>query len=108
MLFGLFPLPIWCRRAILSVQQPPHAGHQIGLSRFHRQVKMAGPQTICVDLKAGLLAHLGQRFEKILPLDLLRQWSSVSRQMIFIEDGGFQRRCKGLLDAEELKRKTMP
>ena len=39
---------------------------------------------------------------KIPLLDILRQWSSVSRQMIFIEDDGFQRRCKGLLDDEEL------
>ena len=48
----------------------------------------------------------GQRFQiplmKIPLLDILRQWSSVSRQMIFIEDDGFQRRCKGLLDDEEL------
>ena len=41
-------------------------------------------------------------FMKIPLLDILRQWSSVSRQMIFIEDDGFQRRCKGLLDDEEL------
>jgi hypothetical protein len=39
---------------------------------------------------------------KISLLDILRQWSSVSRHMIFIEDDGFQRRCKGLLDDEEL------
>ena len=39
---------------------------------------------------------------KIPLLDILRQWSSVSRQMIFIEDDGFQRRCKRLLDDEEL------
>ena len=39
---------------------------------------------------------------KIPFLDTLRQWSTLPRQMIFVEDDGFRRRCKGLLDDEGL------
>ena len=39
---------------------------------------------------------------KIPLLDTLRQWSRLTRRMTFIEDDGFQRRCKGLLDDEAL------
>ena len=39
---------------------------------------------------------------KIPLLDTLRHWSRLTRRMTFIEDDGFQRRCKGLLDDEAL------
>lgn len=35
---------------------------------------------------------------KIPLLDTLLHWSTLPCQMIFIEDDGFRRRCKGLLD----------
>lgn len=39
---------------------------------------------------------------KIPFLDTLRHWSTLQRRMIFIEDDGFRRSCKGLLDDEGL------
>ena len=42
----------------VNPQQPLHARHQVGLRRFHDQMKMIAHQAIGVNLPAGLAARL--------------------------------------------------
>ena len=49
-------------------QPPLHSGHQIGLGGLDHRMKMVGHRTIGVHLPAGLLARLGQGFQKPPPI----------------------------------------
>jgi hypothetical protein len=44
----------------VNAQQPLHPDHQIGLGRFHDQMKMIAHQTVGVNLPPCLAAGLGQ------------------------------------------------
>jgi hypothetical protein len=52
----------------VSPQKPLHTRHQIGLGRFHRQMKVVGHQTIRMHLPIRLLASLPQGLQKQHPV----------------------------------------
>ena len=52
-------------RAVGS-QKPFHPGDQVGLRRFHHQMKMVSHQTIGVNLPIGFGAGFAQRFQEPL------------------------------------------
>jgi len=55
----------------VRAQQPAHALDQLGVGRFHDQVKMVAHQAAGVDLPAGPLAGLGQGLEEVLSIDVV-------------------------------------
>ena len=55
----------------VNSQQPLHAFHQIGLGRFHDQMKVIGHQTQRMDLPPGAPTALAQGFDEPLPVLLI-------------------------------------
>lgn len=51
-----------------GAQEPFHAGDQIGVGRLGDQMEMIAHQAPGVHLEGGLLASLGQRLDKVLPV----------------------------------------
>src|SRR6266496_6398684 len=57
----------------VSAQKPFHAFSQIGLRRFHDQMKMISHQTISVHLPASLGARLPKGKEKLLSILIIEE-----------------------------------
>src|SRR5208337_906095 len=55
----------------VGAQQPLHARDQIGLRRFHNQMKMVAHQTPGMHLPAGLAASLARRLREPSPVRLI-------------------------------------
>ena len=54
--------------------QPSHAAYQVGVGRLQHQMVMLAQQTIRVNLPIGFLAVLGQRFQEILPVNVIQEY----------------------------------
>ena len=55
----------------IAAQEPAHSGHEIGIRSFEHQMKMIPHQAIGMDLKAGFQACFCERFQKVLPVDVV-------------------------------------
>ena len=55
----------------VGAQEPTHPRHQVRLGRFHHQMKVVAHQAIGMHLESCLLTGLGQRLEKVLPIDVI-------------------------------------
>ena len=65
----------------VGAQQPAHSFYEVSIGRFDDGMKVIRHQTIGMHLKTGLLASFSQRFQKILPIDIIQEdiLSSVAR-----------------------------
>src|SRR5688572_12853474 len=57
----------------VTAQEPLHAGDKICIRRFDDEMKVVRHQTIGMQLEASFLTSLGQRFQKILAIDIGRE-----------------------------------
>src|SRR5579863_8196173 len=55
----------------VGAQQPFHAGHQVGLRRFHHQMKIIVHQAIGMRLPARLATGFSERFQKSPPINVI-------------------------------------
>src|SRR5262245_38673346 len=55
----------------VGAEEPLHARHEVWHRCFHDQMKMIHHQTIPQYLPTGLAAHLAQRFQETLPVEVI-------------------------------------
>ena len=57
----------------VCAQKPAHPCHQIGIGRFHHQVKMVPHQTVGMHLITGLQTRFSKRLEKVLAIHVTQK-----------------------------------
>ena len=57
----------------VGAKEPFHARHEIGLWRFHHEMKMIGHETPAMNLPAGLPANFAQGFEEAEPVLIIAE-----------------------------------